>query len=352
MLTEICPRLVKLGYEVTVYVRSPYTDGKKGSWEYEGVKIICLPCIKNKYLETPSHTLLALIHSLQNKYDVYFFHAVVTGMFVPLARLFGKKVLLQTHGLDWKREKWNRIAKFVIKFSTQLGIRFSHQIASVSLEEVEYFQNHFKKPVIHLPNGIPIIEPTNITSEIDKFNLQTGKYILFLSRLVPEKGCHFLINAWNSISKELRSGYKLVIAGDTQYKDEYYSSLRTHGSDNIIFTGFAVGELKRQILSHAALFVQPSTMEGMPISVLEAMGYGLPVIGSDIREISEIVLDKLLLFKSGNADSLKEVLEKTLVNIQKHKLFAQEKREDILAKYSWDASAKILDGLIRELVNG
>lgn len=270
-------------------------------------------------------------------------------MFIPVVRLLRKKVLLQTHGLDWKREKWNWFAKLIIKISTQLGIRCSNQVAAVSLEEIEYFENHFKKHTTHLPNGISILEPTSDTYEIEKYNIKPAKYILFLSRLVPEKGCHYLIDAWNNLTPHLKSGYKLVIAGDTEYKDKYYYSLKERESEDITFTGFVTGELKRQLLSHAGLFVQPSTMEGMPISVLEAMGYGLPVVASDIREISEIVIDKSLLFKSGNSDSLKDVLEKTLVNIHKHRLFAQEKRGEVLAKYSWDATAKVLDGLLRSL---
>ncbi len=270
-------------------------------------------------------------------------------MFIPFVRLFGKKVLLQTHGLDWKREKWNKVAKFVIRFSTQLGIRLSHQIASVSLEEVEYFQNHYNKHVYHLPNGITDPEPTSDIYEIEKYQIKPAKYILFLSRLVPEKGCHFLIDAWNNLNPQLKSEYKLVIAGDTQYKDKYYYSLKEHKSQDIIFTGFATGELKRQLLSHAGLFVQPSTIEGMPISVLEAMGYGIPVITSNIREIRDIVIDKELLFEAGDSESLNKILSLVLKNIEVHKQFALEKRGEVLAKYNWDSSAKVLDGLLQNL---
>mgnify|MGYP001488245919 CR=1 FL=1 len=349
-MTELAPRLVKLGYEVTVYVRKPYTEGKTGTWEYEGVKIKCLPCVKNKYLETISHTFLAVIDSFRYKYDIYFFHAVVTGMFVPIVRLLGKKVLLQTHGLDWKREKWNSFAKFVIKISTRLGLWFTDNIAAVSLEEVEYFEKNFKKHVTHLANGISIPNPTSKTDEIEKYKIIPGKYILFLSRLVPEKGCHLLIEAWKQVDPQLRAKYKLVIAGDTQYKDKYYSSLKVQASDNIIFTGFAVGELKKQLLSHASVFVQPSTMEGMPLSVLEAMGFGIPVIASDIREISDIVVDRKLLFKSGHYDCLREVLENTLKTLEIHKNFANESKGAVISKYSWDSTARDLDDLLHNLM--
>ncbi len=267
-------------------------------------------------------------------------------MFIPFARLFGKKVLLQTHGLDWKREKWNSFAKFIIKISTRLGLWFTDNIAAVSLEEVEYFEKYFKKQVAHLPNGISIPEPATHTNEIEKFNIKPTRYILFLSRLVPEKGCHYLIDAWDKLDPQLKSEYKLVIAGDTQYKDKYYYSLKDHKSQNIIFTGFATGELKRQLLTHAGLFVQPSTIEGMPISVLEAMGYGIPVIASNIREISDIVINKELLFEVGNSESLNKILSVVLMSVEVHKQFALEKRGEILAKYNWDTSAKVLDGLI------
>jgi glycosyltransferase involved in cell wall biosynthesis len=313
------------------------------------VKIKCLPCIKNKYLETISHTFLAVIDSLRYKYDIYFFHAVVTGMFVPIVRLFGKKVLLQTHGLDWKREKWNGFAKFIIKISTRLGLWFTDNIAAVSLEEVEYFEKNFKKQVTHIANGISIPEPTTKTDEIEKYKIIPGKYILFLSRLVPEKGCHLLIQAWKEVDPQFRTKYKLVIAGDTQYKDKYYSSLKEQASDDIIFTGFATGELKKQLLSHACVFVQPSTMEGMPLSVLEALGFGIPVIASDICEISDIVVDSKLLFKTGNYKSLREILENSLKSLEIHKKLATEAMGEIIAKYSWDSTAKHLDDLLHNL---
>lgn len=339
-----------MGYEVTVYVRKPYSDGRTGNWEYKGVTIRCLPCIKNKYLETISHTLLAVVDSLQYKYDVYYFHAVVTGMFVPLAKLFGKRVLLQTHGLDWKREKWNWFAKYVIKISTRFGLWCTDSIVAVSLEEVEYFEKHYSKRVTHLPNGISVPKLSLNTDEIEKYNVYTGKYVLFLSRLVPEKGCHILIDAWKNLDANLKKDYKLVIAGDTPYREKYYYSLKENESEDIVFTGFATGELKKQLLTHAALFVQPSTMEGMPLTVLEAMGYGIPVIGSDIKEISEIVLDKKLLFESGNAEGLKFVLEQTLHSIETHQNFAKAKKEEVIAKYSWDSTAEKLDGIIRGLI--
>jgi glycosyltransferase involved in cell wall biosynthesis len=142
----------------------------------------------------------------------------------------------------------------------------------------------------------------------------------------------------------------LVIAGDTQYKDKYYSSLKEQASDNIIFTGFAVGELKKQLLSHATVFIKPSTMEGMPLSVLEAMSYGLPVIGSDIREISDIVVDRELLFKTGNIKSLIEILTNTLRNIEIHKNFANEAKGAVISKYSWDTTAKDLDDVLHKLI--
>ncbi|RCK76508.1 MAG: Alpha-D-GlcNAc alpha-1,2-L-rhamnosyltransferase [Ignavibacteriae bacterium] len=349
MLTELAPRLVNSGYDVTVYVRNPYTGGKKGQWEYNGVKLISLPCIRNKYLETPIFTFVALFHSLKYNFDVYYFHAVVTGMFIPFARLFGKRVLLQTHGLDWKREKWGIISKAIIKLSTFLGIKFANIVTSVSLEEVNYFSERYRKLIYHTPNGISMPETVTMTDEIKKFNIEADRYILFLSRLVPEKGCHFLIEAYNKLENNLKKKYKLVIAGDTQYKDKYYYSLKSNESENIIFTGFAVGELKRQLLSHAAVFVQPSTMEGMPLAVLEAMAYGLPVIGSDIQEISDIIVDKSLLFKSGNTADLTEKLNLVLTNQSFYKSLAELKKSEVINKYDWNSITKIISNLIEKL---
>lgn len=347
VLTELAPRLVKMGYDVTVYVRAQYNNGRKGIWDYNGVRIKSLPCIKNKYLETITYTLLAIIDSLKEDYTIYYFHAVVTGMFIPLVKIFNKKVLLHTHGLDWKREKWNWFAKFIIRLSTRIGISYADKLAAVSKAELEYFKNNFGKDFIHLPNGVCIQEVTSDFNEIKKYNIEPKKYILFLSRLVPEKGCHFLIDAYKLLPEDIRNKYKLVIAGDTNYRDDYYYSLKAEESENIIFTGFATGDLKRQLLSNAALFVQPSTMEGMPLTLLEAMGFGLPVVGSNIPEISSIIINENLLFESGNINSLYEVLKKALLNLSQYQENALQAKDKIIGEYNWDKIAFKLDNLLK-----
>lgn len=348
-LSELIPRLANKGYDITVYVREPYVLDGEDNGRFKQVKFKSISCIKNKYLETPVYTLKAVLHSLKDNYDLFFFHAVVTGLFIPIVKVLGNKVVLQTHGLDWKREKWNWFAKLVIKLSAYSGVRFSDCIVSVSYPEVEYFEKIIKKKVYHIPNGISPCEITSETRELERFGINPKRYVLFLSRLVPEKGCHILVDAWKNLENEIKKDIQLVIAGDTSSKDNYYFSLIKDKSIDIIFTGFASGELKKQLFSHALALIQPSTMEGMPVSVLEAMGYGIPVISSDIKELTDIIFDKDLVFKKNNVNDLKSILKKFLKDYKQHKDLAIERKEEVSKMYSWDSIANQFDELFQTI---
>ena len=347
-LSELAPRLVSLGHDVTLFARTPYTGKNTANLTYKGVTIKPFPCLKNKYLETPTYTAAVVLHCMFSDYDIYFFHAVVTGLFIPFLKLFGKTVVLETHGLDWKRGKWNWFAKLVIVVSAYLGVRFSDKTVSVTPQEVEYFKSRFGRDAEHIPNGTSL-EVTSSTSELENFNLSPQRYVLFLSRLVPEKGVHFLMDAWEGLEKSIKGEFKLAIAGDTTYKDKYYQSILQRRSDEIVFTGHVTGETKSQLLCHALALVQPSTMEGMPMSVLEAKGLGIPVILSDIPELKAIASDDDLVFKSGDSDDLRRVLVNLFRDYGRHRKAALEAKEIVLATYGWDVIAKKFDVLFRRL---
>ena len=345
---ELAPRLANLGHDVTVFARRPYMKQGEESLEYKGVRIRPFPCVKNKFLETPTYTAGVVLHCIVSDYDIYFFHAVVTGLFIPFLKLFGKTVVLETHGLDWKREKWNWFAKLVIVVSAYLGVRFSDKTVSVTTQEVEYFKSRFGRDAEHIPNGTSL-EVTNSTSELERFNLVPQRYVLFLSRLVPEKGVHFLMDAWEGLDESIKGGLKLAIAGDTAYKDKYYQSILQRRSDEIVFTGHVTGETKSQLLCHALALVQPSTMEGMPMSVLEAKGLGIPVVVSDIPELKAIASDADLVFRSGDSDDLRRVLADLFREYGRHKTAAMEAKKTVLETYGWDVIAKRFDVLFRQL---
>lgn len=209
VLSELAPRLVNLGYDVTLFARTPYTGKDSANLEYKGVKIKPFPCLKNKYLETPTYLAAVALHCLASDYDIYFVHAVVAGTLVPFLKLFDKRVVLETHGLDWKREKWNWFAKVVIMMSAYLGVRFSDITVSVSRQEVEFFKSRFGRDAEFIPNGISECQITGDTSELEKFDLVAQKYVIFLVEDCSGKGVSHLNRDLGKAGQKREGGNKV-----------------------------------------------------------------------------------------------------------------------------------------------
>jgi glycosyltransferase involved in cell wall biosynthesis len=342
-LEEICPRLVSRGHEVTVYCRSSYSHIPS---IYHGVKLKKLPSIKTKHLDTISHVFLSLMNSLFNSFDIIHLHAIGPALLAFLAKIKGTKVALTVHGLDWQRAKWNRFAKICLKAGERSSTFFANRIIVVSKVLRDYFQKRYGITTHYIPNGtlIPTLKPPNI---IKKFELKKNNYILFVARLVPEKGCHYLIRAFNELNTEL----KLVIAGDSGYDRTYLEFLKgLSRNKNIIFTGFSSGEELEELWSNAYLYVLPSEIEGLAVSLLEAMSYGRCAVTSDIPENLEVINGYGYSFQNKSYKDLKKVLQKLLAEPDSVHSMGKKAREYIKQNYSWDTIIEQLEKVYLSMI--
>lgn len=329
---EIGKRLVRLGHNVDVFCRPHYTD--KSETQYEGINLIHRPTINSKHLDAIVHTAFCSFESIFRKYDIVHFHALgpSTLSFIP----FNKKVVVTVHGLDWKRQKWGRIAKTFLRLGEYTSVKFPNETIVVSKTLKKYYEEKYNSKVNYIPNGVFINEKKS-SNEILKFRLETDEYILFLARLVPEKGCHYLIDAY----KKLNTNKKLVIAGDSSHSDKYVEELIQHKSENIIFTGFVTGDLLKELYSNAYLYILPSEIEGLPITLLEAMSYGKCVLASDISENIEAIIDVDdsqcgFSFKSGDTYDLSMKMNYLLDNPELVKSTGLIAKERVKKYYDWD----------------
>lgn len=347
---EIGKRLVQRGHNVTVYNRLGYSETE--SSKYYGIDLKETYTIHNKALEPVIYSFLASIDSIFRNYDIVHYHALGPASMSFIPRLSSKKIVVTVHGLDWQREKWGAFAKLYLKLGEKACVYFPHKTITVSSKLKTYFENKYNKTVYYIPNGVnrPEIYPVSIISE--KFGLDKNSYILFLARIVPEKGCHYLVEAF----KQIKTNVKLVIAGGSSYTDKYYSELQKNASDNVIFTGEVRGKMLNELYSNALFFVLPSEIEGLSLSLLEAMSYGLCPLVSDIEEnIEAICSDNRCYgysFTSGNADSLKVILVYMLDNMEEVAKKGELAREYILKKYSWDNVTDELEELYKSILTG
>lgn len=344
---ELARRMVEKGYKVDAYNRrGSHVSGKKFvekiGKNYRGIRILTIPTFESSKLNAIVYSFLATIRALFGKYDVIHFHAEGPCTMIWIPKLFGIRCVATIHGLDWQRAKWGSFATKVLKFGEKMAVKYADEIIVLSENMKEYFQKEYGRKTVYIPNGISKPEKREIDEISKRWNLEKDSYILFLARIVPEKGAHYLIEAY----KQLKTDKKLVIAGGSSHSSEYYKELKklAANKEDIIFTDFVGGLVLEELFSNAYCFVLPSDIEGMAIGLLEAMSYGNCCLVSDIKENVEVVEEHALHFKHSDCNDLKKQLENLLDNPNKVQQYKKKAADYICEKYSWD---KIVDETVK-----
>lgn len=340
---QLYPRLVDRGCEIVVLTRKPYRQGTDGV--YRGVQLIALGCPRNKHLEAFLHTLFGVLFARRLSPDILHVHAVGPSLFVPLARWLGMQVVMTNHGPDYERKKWGRLAKGILKLGESLGSRWSNRVICLSQSIAERVKTKCRQMPVVIPNGVEVRGIVETQGALQRYGLKPRKYILAVGRLVPEKGFHDLIEAFGQLQQTDRrvehEGWKLVIVGCADHEDHYSQSLKHQGgtTPNVILTGFLQGAPLAELYSHAGLFVLPSSYEGLPLVLLEAMSYGLSCLVSDIPANAGVGLSAERYFRPGDIHTLAEKMRAYLAK----PLSAEEKRhqtERLLELNSWETIAE------------
>ena len=331
--------MVALGHEVTCFNRGGHhVSGKEfdqqKNKEYRGIKLKTVFTLNIKGIAAMSSSVFGGIRAAFGNYDVVHFHAEGPCAMLWLPKLFGKRCVATIHGLDHQRAKWGKLASTYIMLGEKCAVKFADEIIVLSEGVQKYFEKTYGRKTRFIPNGVnkPEIKPAEMI--IEKYGLTKDSYILFLGRLVPEKGIRYLIEAF----KEVQTDKKLVIAGGSSDTDEFANELKelAKGDERILFTGFVQGKELEELYSNTYVYTLPSDLEGMPLSLLEAMSYGNCCLVSDIAECAEVVEDKAVTFVKSNVDNLKEKLQ-MLFNCSN--VVAEYKGKAgnfICRKYNWD----------------
>lgn len=348
VVEELSTRMVALDHHVVCYnrkgkhVSGAETDRRS---EYKGVAIKEVATIDKKGLAAMTSSFFAAIASAFSKADVVHIHAEGPAFFSFIPKVFGKKVIVTIHGLDWARAKWGRFASCYIRSGEKNAVKFADSIIVLSNGVKEYFKNTYNRETEFIPNGVNRPEIREAKEIKEKWGLEKDSYILFLGRLVPEKGLRYLVEAW----KDVKTDKKLVIAGGSSDTETFMKELKgmSAGDERILFTGFQQGRVLEELYSNAYIYTLPSDLEGMPLSLLEAMSYGNCCVVSDIDECAEVVEDKAAVFKKSDVDSLRSSLQGLLDCPEMVKRYKSEAAEYITGKYNWDDVVDKTLGLYR-----
>ena len=295
---NLAPRLVGLGARVTVCMRSPYVDAKVNR-NWNGVRVLRLWTARNTYFETLLHSVICALVAGFRRPGLVHVHGIGPAIVTPLLRALGLRVVVTHHGEDYNREKWGFAARTVLRAGEALGMRYADKRIAVSRSIGELITAKYGKPCDVIPNGVVFSDMPQQSDRVAELGLEPDRYILTVGRLVPEKRQLDLLRAFSGATIP---GWKLAIVGKIDHKNEYATQLATEAArcENVVMAGFQTGETLRQLYAHAGLFVLPSSHEGLPIVLLEALSYGLPVLVSDIPSNLEVVGDPAQIFHVGD----------------------------------------------------
>lgn len=354
---ELFPRIATRGYDVTVIRRKSYARDELKAWK--GVKLVDIETPKKKSFEAIIHTFRAINRAKRMDADVLHIHAIGPAMLVPYAKLLGMKVVFTHHGPDYDRDKWGFAAKTMLKLGEWMGCKFADHVIAIS----DVIRNLIAKRCsrtknVHLIyNGVPKPEICDYPEYFEELGIKKGKYILGMCRFVPEKHLHDLVEAFGKLKigshtdrtdhKDLsdikKNDVKLVLAGDADFEDEYSKELKRKAKENgVVLTGFVRGKKLHSLLTNALCYSLPSSHEGLPIALLEAMSYRLPVITSSIPANLEVGLDASCYHEVGDVTALASKLE-TIIRKPLQRI------DYDMSKYNWDVIANQVLGIYDSL---
>lgn len=344
---EVGRRLVARGHVVTVYS----TRGKEECVDrWEGMQFVWVPDIKPHWAEKGAGALAAAYYALRTTApDIFHLHSVVAGSLAPILRWKGTPCIVQMHGLEWQRTRWGSFARSVLKTMERTSLVSADAITAVSQTQCEYFKQSYQLNCEYISTAADI-KSFATPKLICNLGITPQKYVLFAARLVPEKGAHYLIEAF----RRLRTDYKLIIAGEAPAAGGYGEQLQAlaKGHEGIQFLGRVQGRLLEELFSNAALFTQPSELEGLSIGLIEGMSYGIPCLSSDIPENREVVGNAGLLFRNKDVDDLERQLSWALSNTGVTAQLAAQGRQRVQELFTWERVVDQLEDLYQRTVYG
>ena len=343
VVDELSVRMAAKGHRVDAYNRyGHHVSGKKYDQEYgwkgrkyyKGIRVYIVPTFRRSSLNAIVYTFFATIMALFHPYDVIHYHAEGPCAMLWLPHFLKRKIVVTIHGLDWQRAKWGNFASYVIKFGERMAAKYADEVIVLSDNVRQYFMDTYQRQVTYIPNGIsrPALQGCSVIGE--KYGLARDGYFLFLARIVPEKGLHYLIEAFY----ELDTDKKLVIAGGSSQAFGYMEQIHQMAAkdERILMTDFVQGQVLEELYANAYAFVLPSDVEGMAMTLLEAMSYGTCCLVSDIRENTEVVEDRAFTFRKGNVQDLRRQLAYLLEHPEEVRQKGAESADFICGKYDWD----------------
>ncbi|MGD9812718.1 MAG: glycosyltransferase family 4 protein [Sphingobium sp.] len=332
VVEAVAPRIAERGHQIDVHCAG---DGKGQPRQWRSVNLLYSRGIRSKYLDTISRSIIATFREAFGRNQVIHFHSSGSAPLAIIPRLLGKKTVVTVHGMDWQRRKWNIFGRLALQFGEWAAVRFPHRTVVVGPDLKKWLDEKYGTNVTYIPNGVEV-RPQPAPNQIKALGVEARKYVLFLARLVPEKQVHTLIEAWMGLAD--KRGMKLLIAGPAWHSKDYAEGLKRQaaGDDSVKFLGEVSEALLEELYANCYCYVLPSEVEGMSLSLLDAMGFGACVISSDIPPNKTVVGDAGMTFRVLDVADLRARLEEIMADPERAEAYRTAARARISAEFSWD----------------
>ncbi len=341
-VSEIGLRLAARGHQVTVFGRRPFC----AAGEHLGMRVRVLPAIPTKHLESASNALAATLAVLPGSYDIVHFHGVGPSLFCWMTALRRVATVCTIHALDYRQSKWGSFPRALLRRGERTAMERADAVVAVSRLMADDLRSRYGRPVDYIPNGATFRDPPPF-EEAGRLGLEPGRFVLAVGRFIVERGFHTLLEAWRSVETE----HRLVIAGDAHFEERYARRLAARADDRVIMPGYVSGRLLDELYAHCACYVLPSLVEGLPISLIEAMAFGRPALVSDIPENLEAAGGAAETFARGDCAALARGLARMLeMSEDERGRLGKLGRERVAREYTWDRVTDELEGLYERLV--
>jgi glycosyltransferase involved in cell wall biosynthesis len=360
---QIATRLAAKGHEVWAFCRSrfmlekrsslPYPDEDRealtrqnGSWFYKGVRLLGRPSLNTKHFDAATHSFLCAVESgLAHDFDIVHFHGIGPSAFSFIPKAAGRKVVSTVHALDWRQVKWGRAATWALQKGEKIGTKNSTGVIAVSRIISDHLLRQYGVRARYIPNGAAL-SPSRYPRLIRQFRLEGDDYILAVGRIIPDRGLHDLIEAFSLLEGDL----KLVIVGAESPRSGYSDRLEEMADERVIFTGNLFGEILEELYSNCRLFVLASSVEGLPITVCEAMSYGKGMVLSNIPENMEVAGNAAMYYKCGDSSKLYVALKELVDDRDALDLLGKRGMERVRTEYNWDMIAGAVERFYIDII--
>ena len=332
--------LVERGHEVVVYCRGSQKDNPR---QWKGIKLTYLPSVETKNLSTISHTLFSVLHSIFRKFDVVHMYNVGNAFFIPMLRIFGKKVVMSVDGVEWRRKKYGVFSSAWMHLSERVAQIFANKIIVDSHKVGEYYKSQYNTETEYIPYGSKIYNGGPKTGILEEYGLEPQNYMLFVGRFMPEKGVDKLLESFRKVKTDM----PLVVVGDNPYDKNYVKHLKEIAPENTLFTGSVYNAPVAELYVNSYLFVSPSELEGTSPALLEAMGAGTCVVVNGIPEQLETVGDSGVHYRVNDLDDLTRKMQHLVDNREYRDAMAKKAQERVGKNYRWETAVDHYEFLLK-----